>query len=125
MTLAIAKMLVGMGAILLLLYLSIRLLRRTDLGRRHFSSDVGIRILSSKPIGPRQYISLVEIAGEILALGVSEGGIRVLTKIENKEFTEKMLAKGKGATEPSSSLHGLPGKGGFFKTGLLRNLHGK
>jgi flagellar biogenesis protein FliO len=122
---AIMKMMVGMGVVFLFLVGLSRLLKKTDLGKRGFPSDPGIRLLTSKPIGPRQHISLVEIGGEVLALGVSEGGIRLLTKIENKEFIEKVRIHPPMTPERFSIFRHLPKKGGWFGIGFLRNIHGR
>ena len=129
MTWAILKMVLALGMVCMVLFFVARLLKRTGV-RRDWPSDSGIRLLATQSIAPRQYISLVEIGEEVLALGISETQITFLTKIENKEFMEK-IAGGHGArTEPLSLLqyfHSLPLKPKGPKTGLgfLRRLHGR
>jgi flagellar biogenesis protein FliO len=83
------KMLFALSLVLGLLFLLVRLLKRTPLIRKDLPTDFDIRILTTKPISPRKYISLVEIGGEVLALGISEAQISYLTKIENAEWLEK------------------------------------
>lgn len=83
------KMLFALSLVLGLLFLLVRVLKRTPLVRKDLPADFDIRVLTTKPISPRKYISLVEIGGEVLALGISESQISYLTKIENPEWLEK------------------------------------
>lgn len=55
--------------------------------------DKQIKILSTSYIGPKKSINLVEVAGEILVLGVTATNINLLTKIENEEIVEKIKGK--------------------------------
>jgi flagellar biogenesis protein FliO len=79
----------GLGIVFVVLYFLMRVLKRTPFVRGDASSDAGIRLLTTRPIAPQKYISLVEIGGEVFALGISETQITLLTKIENREFLEK------------------------------------
>ena len=91
MILATLKMLLALGAVCLLLFFLARLLKRWDWNRNRIPADNGIKVLASKLIAPQKYVSLVEIGGEVLALGVSAQQITFLTKIENKEMVKKEL----------------------------------
>ena len=129
MTWAILKMVLALGVVFLVLFFMARFLKRTGM-KRDWTSDSGIRLLSTQSIAPRQFISLVEIGGEVLALGISESQITFLTKIENKEFVEKMINDRGGRAEPLSLLqyfHSLPFKprGHRMGLGLLRRIHGR
>ena len=84
-----------------LLFLS-RRLKRDGYSPKGTSLRIGIRVLSTKPIAPQKYISLVEIGGEVLALGVSEGQITLLTKVENQGIRGKDTAHGAGRSEAFS-----------------------
>ena len=88
---ATVKMILALGIGLTLLFLLIRFTKRWDLARRSSPRKWGIRVLTSKPIAPQKYISLVEIGGEVLALGVSEQQVTFLTKIENQEMVKESL----------------------------------
>ena len=88
---ATLKMTLALGIVIGLLYLLVRVFKRFPWGNRNPGSDTGIRVLTSKLIAPQKYVSLVEIGGEVLALGVSAQQITFLTKIENKEVLEKSL----------------------------------
>ncbi len=83
------KMLFALSLVLGLLFLLVRVLKRTPLIRKDLPTDFDIRVLTTKPIAPRKFISLVEIGGEVLALGISEAQVSYLTKIENPEWLKK------------------------------------
>ncbi len=122
---AVSKMILGLGIVFVLLFFLMRVLRRTNLVRGDPSSDSGIRLLTTKPIAPQKYISLVEIGGEVLALGISESQITLLTKIENKEFLEKVAARRSIHPEPLSLLQQISKGSRWMKGGSLRISHGK
>lgn len=88
---AALKMSLALGAIMVLLVLLVKVFKRWEGGRRFAGPDGGIRVLTSKLIAPQKYVSLVEIGGEVLALGVSAQQITFLTKIENKELVKRSL----------------------------------
>lgn len=124
----LVKMVLSLGIVCVVLYIAVRLLKRSGVTGKVLSSGGEIRLLATQLIAPQKYISLVEIGGEVLALGISEVQITLLTKIENKEFIEKVL---RGPLSKPESLnlfqyfHHLPLNQKGFKSGLLRKLHGK
>jgi flagellar biogenesis protein FliO len=122
---AASKVILGLGIVLVLLFLFVKVMRRSPLAHGDISSDSGIRLLTTKPIAPRKYISLVEIGGEILALGISESQITLLTKIENKEFLEKAAARRLGHPQPLSLFEHISKGSRWIKGGSLRISHGK
>jgi flagellar biogenesis protein FliO len=120
------KMLLALGIVLGLLLLLLRVLKQTPWGRKDGVTDFPIRVLTTQVIAPRKYISLVEIGGEVLALGVSEAQINYLTKIEHAELLQKIGSRASAAPDPRPAwLNQLPWK----KDDLLRRLksvtHGK
>jgi flagellar biogenesis protein FliO len=122
---AIVKMILALGMVCTVLILLARALRRSGLARGNPPLDSGIRLLTTQLIAPHKYISLVEIDGEVLALGISEAQITLLTKIENKEFLEKIAGKGSKRPDPLSLFQYLPIRYKGPKIGLLRRLHGR
>ncbi len=110
----VAKMILVLGAVLAILFLLIWLCKRMMAGRGSFPSDGQIRLLTTKPIAPRKYISLVGIGGQILVLGISEAQITLLDKIENRESVEKLEAQHALRPGPFSILdHFLMGHKGL------------
>lgn len=52
-----------------------------------------VKVISTNYLGSKKNITLVEIAGEVLVLGVTATNITMLTKIQNKEVVEKIKRK--------------------------------
>jgi flagellar protein FliO/FliZ len=122
---AVSKMILGLGIVFILLYFLMKVLKRTHVVGGDSSSDTGIRLLTTKPIAPQKYISLVEIGGEVFALGISETQITLLTKIENKEFLERVATRRSIHPEPLSLLQQISKGSRWMKGGSLRISHGK
>ena len=75
---------VVLGGMLVVYYFSKRILKR-QVGN---SKGKMIRVLESSYIGVKKNISLVEIPGAILVLGITNDNISLLSKIENQEIIE-------------------------------------
>lgn len=105
---ATLQMTLALGAVIALLFFLVRMFKRLDWGQKNLGPDGGIRVLTSKLIAPQKYISLVEIGGEVLALGVTAQQITFLTKIENKEMVKKSLSHAALRPEPLSWLKAFP-----------------
>ena len=119
---ATVKMILALGGILALLFCLVRVFKRLEWGRGAPGPDGGIRVLSSKLIAPQKHISLVEIAGEVLALGVTSQQITFLTKIENQEMVKKSLSPRDIRPQAPAWVKGLPllwkkGKGTLLERG--------
>jgi len=121
---AVVKMIVALGIVSTLLILLAKILRRTRMAKGGLLFDSGIKILTTQGIAPQKYISLVEIGGEVFALGISETQITLLTKIENRDFLEKMRGKGVTKAIPFSVLQSLPLRYKGPRAGLLKRLYG-
>jgi flagellar biogenesis protein FliO len=105
---AALKMALALGAVMALLVFLVRMFKRLERGGRIAGSDTGIRVLTSRLIAPQKYVSLVEIGGEVLALGVSAQQITFLAKIENKEMVKKNLSNPALKPEALSWLKSFP-----------------
>jgi flagellar protein FliO/FliZ len=128
MSWAILKMILFLGTILLVFFLLARFLRKNRMMTGGSPGDSGIRVLATQYLGPQKYISIVEMGGEVMAIGVSEVQITFLTKIDNREFIERMLNRTASKQEGSFPLHYfqpffIKPKG--LKNGLMRRVYGK
>ncbi len=129
MTWAILKMILVLGAILAFLFLFARVLRRGHGGLAGSISHPEIRILATQCLAPQKYLSLVEIGGEVFALGISEASITLLTKIDNREVVTRLVTpspkKEEGLLSLSrNALQPLFQKPREWKNGGLRKIHG-
>ena len=69
---------VVLGLILLLAYVMKRISHRL-----RTTGGGSIKVLAQIPLGPTQFLSVVEIAGEVLVLGVTEHSVTALSEIED------------------------------------------
>jgi len=94
---------VVLGGMLVVYYFAKRILNR-QVGN---SKGKMIRVLESSYIGVKKNISLVEIPGAILVLGITNDNISLLTKIENQEIIDgnKKVEKEKELISFSDRLH--------------------
>ncbi|MBW1700750.1 MAG: flagellar biosynthetic protein FliO [Deltaproteobacteria bacterium] len=101
----LAALAVILGGLLFVFYFSKRIFKR-DVGG---SKEKLIRVLANSYIGVKKNISLVEVAGIVLVLGVTNDNISLLTKIEKKEILDKFKRLEGEKTSPSFSdqLHEL------------------
>jgi flagellar protein FliO/FliZ len=95
---ALALVLGGMG---IFFYFGKRVMRKEG------SSSGGrmIRVLASQYIGLKKNISIVEIPGAILVVGITADTIRLLTKIEDKEILDQIHDQRAGHATPSFADH--------------------
>ena len=101
---AVAKMILCLAAVVGVLLLLVHLCKRTAAGKDRFSAEGRVRLLTSKPIAPRKFVSLVEIGGQVLVLGVSEAQITLLDKMEHREFMARTETQQGLQSEPLSIL---------------------
>jgi flagellar protein FliO/FliZ len=54
------------------------------------AGDGWIKVIATAPLAPKKMVVLVEIAGEILALGLTEAQMTVLTKITDEQVIDHL-----------------------------------
>ncbi|MGB5984149.1 MAG: flagellar biosynthetic protein FliO [Desulfobacterales bacterium] len=59
-----------------------------------------LRIRASLPVGVKKQVTLVEVPGAVLVLGVAPDRITCLERIADKELIERIRAQGQGAGRP-------------------------
>jgi len=79
---AVLKMIAALAICLGLLFGGMHLLRRFKLVDR-LQGDAVIKVVSTRSLGPKRYVSVVDVAGNLLVLGVAEGGVTLLTKLSS------------------------------------------
>ena len=104
LTITALKMIAALGIVLggmfLVFYFSKRFMNRSGSALNHSL----IKIIASQYLGVKKHISLVEVPGAILVLGISNDAIRLLTKIEDPEVLEQ-LRQSESNPAPSFSDH--------------------
>ncbi len=96
-----AALAIVLGGLLGLVYMVRRLIKRNGVA----ASRPWIRVLDNHYLGFKKHISLVQVPGALLILGVSNDGICLLTKIEDREILDKLPASNWKETTPSFSDH--------------------
>ena len=90
LTMTALKMISALGIVLgglfIVFYFSKRFMNRDGSG----SNQKLIKVLASQYIGVKKNISLVEVPGAVLVLGISNDTIRLLTKIEDQATLDKL-----------------------------------
>ena len=99
----ITALVIVLGGLFIVFYFLKRTLKR-DVGG---SSEKLIKVLSSSYIGVKKTISLIEVPGSILVLGITSDNICLLTKIEDEEILNrfKRPEEGKKSTSFSDQLN--------------------
>jgi flagellar biogenesis protein FliO len=94
----VIALVVILAGLLLILHLTKRIAQK---GARK-SKDPLIKVLAHEYIGMKKCISLVEVPGCILVVGISNEGLCLLTKIENEKILE--MVKGQEVDNPGTSF---------------------
>lgn len=90
---ALFQMVAGLAAVLGLMIGLYWLLRRFTPGRTA-SGGGGLRLLGRLALGPRKFVGLVQVAGRVLVLGVSDRNISLLCSIEDPEQVRSLSQGG-------------------------------
>ena len=99
------KMLAALGLVLgglgLFFFFTKRLMRREG-SRAHAKM---IQVLANQYMGVKKSISLVQVPGAILVIGISGDSIRLLTQIEDPDILNQIQKEEVGLIAPSFSDH--------------------
>lgn len=90
-----------LGGMLMVFYFIKRYLKRDLPG----SKEKTIRVLASSYIGVKKNISLIEVPGSVLVVGITNENISLLTKIEDKEILNKLKLPDEERNHASFSEH--------------------
>lgn len=107
----LSSLVIVLGGMFVVLYFMKRVLKRDTVA----SKEKLIRVVSNTYLGVKKNISLVEVPGALLVLGITNDNICLLSKIEDKEILDNLKKPEENHLQSSFSnhLHRLSGK---FKT---------
>ncbi len=74
--------------VLALIAVGMRLLRGVALGRSRPGAGVGMDVVARVPLGPRQGLAAVRIAGRLVVVSVGEGGVHRVAELDGDELPE-------------------------------------
>lgn len=78
-----------LGLIGLSLYALKRYMNSRDPGRALRSKSV-VKVITSSFLGPKKSLTVVEVAGEMIVLGITPTSVNYLTKVEKPEAVEAL-----------------------------------
>ena len=82
----ILKLGLGLAGVVLLVWGSVAVLRKSSLGKQ-FSANTGrVRVLERSYLGPKKSICLVRIGQRALAIGVTESNITTLAHLDDEDL---------------------------------------
>jgi flagellar protein FliO/FliZ len=107
LTTAFVKMFVALLVVLGLVVGLALLLRRVSARLQTLGGGV-VSVLAQVPLGPSQFLTVVDIGGEILVLGVTEHSVNALTEIQDPAVIERLRREGPAVRRPGALLPGVP-----------------
>ncbi|NIQ18342.1 MAG: flagellar biosynthetic protein FliO, partial [Candidatus Aenigmarchaeota archaeon] len=115
-----------LGAIIVGLYLLFKFLVKNK-SKIVTNSDV-IKVLATYPLASNRMIQVVDIAGQVLVLGVSDSNINLITEVEDKEVVDRIKLLSSKETSGTGSFKDqffkLLGGKAFTNPGQISNLSG-
>lgn len=84
----------ALGALILIIGLMLFIaaaLRKLGLQQGGGGRGELLRVIETRPIGPRKYLAVVAAAGDYFLLGVADQQINLLSRLENREEIERRL----------------------------------
>jgi len=82
------RMLLVLAAVIAVIYLLFRLLRR-GMGRRLPQSDL-IRLLGTRPLAGNRALHVVELGNQVFLVGAAENGISLIAEITDRETLDSL-----------------------------------
>ena len=97
----LAALMLVLGGLAIFFYIAKRVMRREIGG----PANKMIRVLASQYVGLKKNISLIEVPGALLVIGISGDNIRLLTKIKDKKILDQIHDRQAERLNPSFSDH--------------------
>lgn len=101
------KMLSALLGVLALIATLAYLARRTLRGSIGLPGQAGaaprpLRVIATAPLGLKKQVSLIEVAGQLLVLGVSESSVNLLARVDDEDVRRRLLG-GAASAAPAES----------------------
>ena len=99
------KMMSALGIVLACMFVAFYFMKRF-MNRDTVSSKAKlIKVLANTYIGVKKSVSLIEVPGSVLVVGITNDKISLLTKIEDKEVLESICLSDERKSQTSFSDH--------------------
>jgi flagellar protein FliO/FliZ len=88
------KIMFYLAIIIALLYIGLKAFKKKMMGGSGSNRGSGryLEVLENKLIGSQKHVTLVKVGNRILVLGVAEGGVNLLSQIDNPEEIKILLS---------------------------------
>jgi len=101
------KILVALCVVLALVVALALVLKRLTYRMRQVGGGT-IAVMSQVPLGPTQFLTVVDIAGEVVVLGVTEHTVTALSTIEDAAAVEQLREDSSSYGKPGALIPGVP-----------------
>jgi flagellar protein FliO/FliZ len=124
----LVRTIVGLAIVIAVIYGLYWVLKQVKASREERSSGQGLGTLATLPLGPNRSLHLVRAGGEVVLLGVGEGGVTpIRTYGEHEARALGLLAgdddpKGPSGPAAASALPGVPVARPTMREALRRSL---
>ena len=125
----LVRTIVGLAIVIAVIYGLYWVLKQVKSSREERASGQGLGTLATLPLGPNRALHLVRAGGEIVLLGVGEGGVTPIRTYGEHEARALGLLAGEDDDDPTSagptagpSLPGVPAAKPRFGQALRRSL---
>jgi flagellar protein FliO/FliZ len=99
------KMLTSLSIVLGGMFVTFYFMKKVLNRKISASGDKLIRVLANTYIGVKKNISLVEVPGALLVIGITNENISLLSKIDDQEILDRLKVNNEETTQDSFSEH--------------------
>lgn len=92
---------VALTVVIMLLYAFVYLLKKSGISQGG-ASNSKIKVLETKMVAPKKYIAIVDVAGKIITIGITEQNISLLTELGEESVRD---LQNSSALEVSSKIN--------------------
>ena len=110
---SIVKVVGALILVLGLMLLSVQLMRKFGMGNRQLSHGPLIKVLDTRMIAPKKHVAVLDVAGEFIAVGITDQQVNLLTKLmDNTQLSEaaNKVGGGSGLAQYTPSFSALLNK---------------
>lgn len=93
------KMIFALAMVLGLFFLALHGARKLRVMQEKACGCNLIKILATKGVAPKKYVSVIEVGGEIIVLGMSEGSVSLLTRMDRAQILPSLGGPGEDKNE--------------------------
>jgi flagellar biogenesis protein FliO len=112
-----AALAIVLAAVMIISYIAKKFLKKNDIV---FGKDKLVRVLGTSYIGVKKAITLLDVAGEVLVVAVSNNNITMLTKLDSEEAKSKLLNS--SFDNPPTPPFNKGGQGGLGKDDMVAQI---